>query len=167
MTAALPQQSDLEMIYGATNIAQWASADNDGDITKREARVNWAIARGYDYILSRVSRRYDISTFVEFPSIVFQLIAKRAGIELYSSPRGLVDGDPATAQLNSLSLQVEVALDQIIAGVLPLIDAPVQPTVMPGINNSGGRFSVDGHRHNVQHSGEPCVIPDGRFYWGP
>jgi hypothetical protein len=161
----LPAQSDLEIIVGASNVSQWADVDNDKDTTKRKARVAWAIARGYDYVIARISPRYDITTFVTFPSIVFQLIARRACIELYKSPRGLVDGDQAAAQLKSISIDIEAQIEQILAGQLPLIDAPSQPNNYPEVDNSGC-LPWSSFRRSNQWSGDPCVETYTRFYDG-
>ena len=166
MTApALPTRPDLEIVYGQANISYWASADNDEDETKKAARITWAIDRAYDYIVGRLNRRFDITTWVSIPSIIFQLIAKRAGIELYSSPRGLTDGDPATAQLNAMSVEVEARLDQILSGQLQVFDAPQLPIDTPGINNSTAPFMYK-RRHCEQLTGEPVVTPWSPFYYG-
>lgn len=159
----LPLQPDLELVVGASNVAQWADVDNDGDSTKRRARITWAINEGYTYIIGRIAPRYDITTFVTYPSIIFQLIAKRACIELYRSPRGLVDGDPAAAQLNSISLDIEAKIDLIMAGLLRLIDAPVEPNAIPEIDNSGG-LPWNTFNSRTQWSGEPCVTDRSVFY---
>ena len=165
MSAPLPTIADLQQIYGINNIHDWANLDNDNDPTKIANRVTWAIARGYDYILGRLNKRFDISTFVTYPSVIFQLIAKRAGIELYTSPRGIVDGDAATAQLNAISLEIEARLDQILSGQLQLLDAPVLPISGPGVNN--GNVCFRNYRcYPDQWTGEPIVIPYGNFYAG-
>lgn len=163
MTAPLPQQSDLEQIIGADNVRQWSDVDNDGDRVKQANRIVWAVNQGYDYIAGRLAYRFNIGTLVAFPHIIFQLIAQRACIELYQSPRGLVDGDPANAGLNSISVQIESKLDQIIAGILQVIDAPVQPMSTPDVENCGALRWQDYHRQ-TQWSGEPIVIPYGRYY---
>ena len=164
MPLTLPAQSDLNMVYGTVNINQWADADNLQDAPTITARCNWAINIAYNYILGRLSDRYDISTFVSLPAVIFELITKRAGIELYRSPRGLVDGDPATASLNSMSLEVESKLDQILSGLLQLLDAPVNPTNVPGVNNCTARFPL-GMRYNQQQwDGTPLVDDCTQFY---
>ena len=168
MAPALPVRADVEQVYGIANVSQWADLDNDGDATKITNRINWAISRGYDYILGRLSKRFDISTFVNYPSVIFQLIAKRAGIELYTSPRGIVDGDAATAQLNAMSLQIEAQLDQILSGQLQLLDAPALPSDGPGVYNSCNPFASINRRYGYgdQWTGEPICIPYGNFFAG-
>lgn len=169
MTLALPEQTDLDLIFGAENIRLWATVDNDNDTTKREAKVVRAIQDGYNYIVGRIANRYDVSSFVALPDVLFQLIVKRAAIELYTSPRGLVDGDPQTAQIASISLEVESKLDQILAGQLVLLDISdeLQPIQTPNVNNSTAHFRSDGlkMRPNYQHTGEPCVDDWTGFYW--
>ena len=166
MPPALPTQANIEVIYGINNISEWSDADNDGDAVKKAARVAWAIQRGYDYILGRVYKRFDISTFTAYPAVIFELIAKRAGIELYNSPRTIVDGDSAVAQIGAMSLQIEATLDQILSGQLYLIDAPNQAIDNPAINTGGDPFRSINRRYGTmnQWSGEPIVIPYGNFY---
>ena len=171
--AALPTVTDLQVIYGSTNVDQWADADNDADVVKKAARITWAINNAYLYISGRLCKRFDFTTFVSFPQIIFQLIAKRAGIELYASPRGLADGDAQTAQLNARSLEIESQIDQILSGQLQVIDLPVFPVDQPGITNGGdpfrklnnGTFQWNTHMQE-QCTGEPLVIPYGAFYEG-
>ena len=170
---ALPTITDLNTVYGSTNIDEWSDSDNDGDVVKKAARVTWAIENAYLYIIGRLNKRFDTTTWVSYPAIVFKLIAKRAGIELYSSPRGLVDGDAATAQLNARSLEIEAQLDQILSGQLQIVDLPVAPTDCPGVNNGGDPFREINSRSlqwsstsQAQWTGEPCVIPNGNFYQG-
>lgn len=168
MPLTLPVRSDLEIIYGATNIAQWADADNDKDQSKIANRITWAVDQGQQYVVGRISKRFNASAFSAYPAIVFSLIARRAGIELYASPRGFVDGDPATAAIRAQDLKVETQIDQILAGQLPLVDIPVeqQPTAKPGINNSTACIPrlLDGRYINEQWTGEPICCDDNNFY---
>jgi hypothetical protein len=167
MTAPLPVRSDVEIVYGAANIAQWALVDNDDDETKKDARITWAIQQAYEYIEGRLASRIQFSTFVTIPKLIFSLIAKRAGLELYSSPRGLIDGDAATAQLNTLSVEVEARIDQILSGQLKIVDDPVPAVDYPGINNVGGSRNLMHHHDSCrQYTGEPTVTPYSNFYYG-
>lgn len=163
MSPPLPQKSDLEMVVGESNVSQWADVDNDGSVQKKNARVTWAIQQAYNYVTGRIACQYDITTFVTFPSIIFNLIARRACIELYRSPRGLVDGDASVNQLNSMDTQIESQIDQILAGILKLVDAPVAPLTYPEVSNAGCLPWMSTHNQR-QWSGDPCVIPFGNFY---
>lgn len=163
----LPTKADLVTIVGTNNVNQWADVDNLQNQTTIDNRVTWAIQQGYNYVVGRIALRFDITTFVSLPAIVYQLIAQRACIELYQSPRGLVDGDPAVAQLNSISLLVESRIDQILAGILRVTDAPVQPEQVPTVENAG-RLPWNRIHAGQQWTGDPCVIDCGNFiYSGP
>jgi hypothetical protein len=168
MAFTLPTQPDLEMIYGASNIAQWADSDNKGSKSTRDARIAWAVQEGYRYIVGRLANRIDIEQLVALPAEVFSLIARRAGIELASAPRGLVDGDPKAAQLNAQALIIETKLDQILAGQLKLLDLPDEaiPINTPGVNNSTAHYEFDAlrPRRNEQCIGVPRVVDNTNFY---
>lgn len=172
MTITLPTKSDLLVVYGAENIDKWASANNDGSPTAKETRIAWAVNNAYNYVCGRLASQYNVAGFVTLPYVVFELIAKRGGIELYESPRGLVDGDPATRMLQQKSTQIEARIDQILSGQLQLLDLPSaqQPIAIPHVDNSTARFRLDplqdyGRRFE-QFDGIPCVGPNSGFYEG-
>ena len=152
----LPVQSDLVNIYGTSNINQWGSVDNDGDDVAIANRVTWAITQGANYVLGRLERKFAFSTFTTLPSLVFNLIVMRAGIELYKMPRGLVDGDPASAMINAQKLEVDSQLDQIISGQIDLIDLDDAdtPSRIIHVNNE----TIPGNKHKVKSL---IRIPDG------
>ena len=140
-----PTRSDLEIIFGKSNILQWADADNvydtgvgaDNDNANAAitARINWAIDQAFLYVVGRLAKRFDVAKWdcCDLPALVKNLVTMRAGIELYQAPRGLIDGDPANAQINSINLKVESQIEQILAGQLYLIDA-VNPSNAPTVD---------------------------------
>ena len=165
MAPALPTQSDLENMFGVDNIRLWADVNNDNATQSIEDRIDWAFNEARIYISGRLAVKYDISIFVTYPEAVFSLICKRAGIELYSRPRGLVDGDAAAAVIAATSLEVETRLEQILADQFRLIDLPSETVGMPGVNNSGGARSLN-HNVHEQIYGEPIVCDWTNFYRG-
>lgn len=160
----LPTRDDLVMISGEVNISQWADVDNDGSKIKKESRIYWAINESRRYVAGRLACRFDITKFVDYPEVIYWLIARRACIELYTQPRGLADGDPAAAQLNAISIRVEAEIDQILAGVLKLADLETPPISYPDINNSGGSGAFDRCYREHQNDGMPIVDTWSRFY---
>jgi phage gp36-like protein len=126
----------LNIVFGADNTRQWADADNDNDPVKIAARISWASNEARMYIEGRLSSRYKVP-FEIIPTAVINLIIMQTGIELYRAPRGLVDGDQATAQINSIALRVEDRLDKMLAGQLALLKTP-SPRSYPGVTNEIG-----------------------------
>lgn len=157
-------RASLNIVFGKTNIDKWADADNDQDPDKISARVAWASNKARNYIEGRLARRYSVP-FTSVPVIVINLIVSRTGIELFKSPRGLVDGNDMTAQINSINLEVESQLDQILAGTLQLIDA-TRPVEIPGVVVARTDF-VDyrSKQRSIDFSGERTNLAvDSEYY---
>ena len=72
--------------------------------------------------------------FRSLPSACLNLIAARACIELYQSPRGLVDGDAAFQMISSMSLRIEAKIDQYNAGQLRFLDNSNEAIQHPTVN---------------------------------
>jgi len=161
MPLTLPTKSDLVLVYGDDNINRWADANNDGIPQRTAERITYAIAEAKRYVLGRLAERFPVNDWTAYPEIVFNLIAQRAGIELYSNPRGLTDGDSSAKALLAKSEQIEARIEQILAGQLKLIDLEEQPVSTPFVNNSTASFYS---RSNQQVEGIPCVTPCGGFY---
>lgn len=129
MSVTLPLRADLEAAFGAANIAQWCDVDGTENAQLIDARATWGIQRGYNWIVAKLDRRFAISQITTtLPAIVFELITDRAGIEVYRSPRGIVDGDPAFQMINSASLRIESYVEQLQTGAMDLTDIATPPT---------------------------------------
>lgn len=88
-------KADMELEFGATNIADWANIDNDGNATTKSARITEAIAvaseeidevlRTTGYLVSSVQADGDGT-----PKAFNRLARVLAGLWLYES-RGATD----------------------------------------------------------------------------
>ena len=158
---ALPERTDLEVVFGKANIALWGDADNTEDAGDIDARITWAIDQAYNYVAGRLAKRFKVADWTALPSLVFNLVAMRGGIELYQHPRGLVDGDTANNAINSINLKVESQIDQILAGQLHLLDHE-GPKQQIAVDNS---TALPNHDYRMsQLEGAPIPFPYGRFF---
>jgi len=166
MAIVLPELDDLAIIYGNANIRQWADMDNDDDTTKILQRVAYAVTEAKRYVYQRLALRYDVSLWETLPEEVFSIIAKRAGIELYATPRGLKDGTEAAKMLATISIAIEAKLEQILTGQVTLLDLPdeQQPMTWPVANNSTASFIDEERYRRQQRTGEPYLSDDMNFY---
>lgn len=165
MTITLPTIDDISVIYGSRNVRDWADMDNDNDSTKINARVTYAVGEAYRYIYQRLSNRFDVSSWLTLPAEVFSLIAKRAGIELYGTPRGLTDGADAQRQLAAMSIAIEAMLERILSGQMQMLDVTdeTQPTQVPGCNITTAPFVREERLRARQCTGEPVLTDDMNF----
>ena len=134
MTATLPLRADVEQVFGVKNVAMWADVDNDANAGTITARITWAIAEAAREINSRLSNIFAVEDWTTFPELVFSIVVRQAGVNLYRTPRGLVDGDQAQAGMGSIKLEIDAQIIRIIAGQLPLIDATNTPISVPFVN---------------------------------
>lgn len=155
----LPLQSDLIAVFGDSNITQWGDVNNTGDSSAIATRCTLMIARAYRYVSGRLNKRYNIAALATLPGLVFDTVVDKAGIELYKRPRGLVDGDPAFQMINSLALEVETRLEQMLSGILDLTDHPNPPIESIGANN-------DTIPYNHEYVHDLLRLDDPRFSTG-
>jgi len=84
-------RNDIELIYGKTNVFQWADVDNNENETDIDARIEWALKNSYYRINDRLNQGpYTVPFVTPFPNQVIVTSARMAGIELYDS-RGITD----------------------------------------------------------------------------
>lgn len=115
--------ADLDIQWGKVNIDKWADADNDKDAAKMLARRAWALARAERYINSRLqfsSYTVPFEAVPNTPSEIKDLVITFAGLYLYSSPRGLVDGDDTNDAMQQIKDDAEVMIRNILAGILTI-----------------------------------------------
>lgn len=113
------ENADLDLQWGKLNVDKWADADNDGDGAKILARRAWAIARAERYINSRLKGSIYAIPFAatpDTPAEIKDLVVTYAGLYLYSSPRGLVDGEDTDEAMIEIREQAELTLRNILAG---------------------------------------------------
>lgn len=112
--------TDLDLQWGKVNVDKWADADNDKDAAKILARRAWALARAERYINSRLQGSiYSIpfAAVPDTPTEIRDLVVTYAGLYLYQSPRGLVDGDDTNDAMQQIKDDAEIIIRNIIAGV--------------------------------------------------
>lgn len=111
------ERTDIESIYGANNVADWADLDRDQDDDKIAASITGAIADATDYLDDRFrDSRYVVpivATIGGTPRQVKRLCARLAGLYLYEA-RGAQDINPETNQLQHRYRGVQTMVDQQI-----------------------------------------------------
>lgn len=141
----------LETTFGAANIAQWADVDNDENATTISNRIAWALTMGESYVLGRLSVRYAMP-FTVMPALVVQLICDMAGVYLYRSPRGMIEGDVQSNQVISIRDNAMVQIAEIIAGRLKLIDGvKTEPINYPRIITERFHLGIGGSNSDELH----------------
>jgi hypothetical protein len=94
-------KTDIEQVFGPTNVSKWSDLDNDADATKIANRITAAIAyasESIDDILRCTSYPIPVVTAADAtPATVKDLAAKLAGIWLYEA-RGSQDFDRDSGQ---------------------------------------------------------------------
>jgi hypothetical protein len=91
------QRADLEIVYGVSNIKQWASTDNDANAAKIQARIDWACEAAYDYINERLLLGDNSVPISPVYRNLVTMSAMLAGVILYES-RGVGDVDPMSGR---------------------------------------------------------------------
>lgn len=141
MPIALPDVDDLNAVFGCVNIAKWADADNAEDDDLIDQRITWAIEQAKNYVLGKLSRKFDVSAWTVFPAIPFDLVVRLAGLELYRTPRGLLDGTDTSSAIIGIEQEVDRKLRLILAGSLDLIDlVETPPRNVPGVYNRISKY---------------------------
>lgn len=98
-------RTDLENEFGATNIAKWADPDNDEVEEDIEARIEWAIGKAANRINDMLRQcRYTVpfSDYPNAPQTIREVNSTLAGVLLYRSPRGLIDGEDMDDRIKSM-----------------------------------------------------------------
>lgn len=127
-------RTNLDIVFGKSNIDKWADANNNGNATQIAARVAWAIAKADAHINDRLRSRGYTLPFDPVPNAIEEISNALAGCNLYGKPRGLVDGDAATEMLFAAKEEAENELTNIASG-LKRLDATYasvsKPFVVP------------------------------------
>lgn len=139
-------RKDIENIFGASNVQNWADIENTGNSQTIDARINWALTLSYDYFNDKMAGGpYNIPLQGKYP-VVITCQAKLAAVELYES-RGLTNYDESGKPIHQLQNAKDWA-DNIIAniraGILRLHSALPQDiggTIVPQSIRTYNRFS--------------------------
>lgn len=79
-------RTDVEQLFGTTNVARWSDLDNDEDATKIEDRITYACEEAYVEINSLLrSTRYTVPFESPYSREIVTLAATFAGIWLYEA----------------------------------------------------------------------------------
>ena len=151
------ERSDVEAVYGLSNVAKWADLDNDGDTEKIEARITKALAWAQEEIDSYFrGGRYALPLVKDDdpPMIILDVAAELAGVWLYEN-RGVVDFSPESGQpVHRLSWNRKRAyakIKEIVSGQR-VIDA--DPAV-EGSDDPVPKAVRERHRH---HGDDPFSV---------
>lgn len=129
--------SDVEAIYGSTNVDKWADLNNNEDAGEITARKLWAREQAYARVNARLLHGpYEIPFDSPAPTLVVRMEAALAGVYLYQS-RGVTDFDAdgrAVDQLAHERKQFDVDVRDILTRRLRLDvteNAVTHPQVVP------------------------------------
>lgn len=112
------EQSDIENVYGATNIRKWSLGDQDG-LSVNEARLTAAITFAEDHIDDRFRGGRYVIPFSTAPSVIKDAAAKIAGSWLYAT-RGIQDYDDDANPVRMRREEAEDMLDRVLSGQVTL-----------------------------------------------
>jgi phage gp36-like protein len=113
-------REEIETEFGASNVAQWADADNNEDAGAITARVAWSIAKASRRIDHELAARYETPLESETPDIIADIATTLAGVQLAESPRGLVDGEGEGLALRQLEKKALEMLRDLATGRIAL-----------------------------------------------
>lgn len=88
--ATYAERTDVELIFGRTNIYKWADVDNEEDDDFVAQRICWALQESYAYFNDRLRSGPYTIPFSTPPARVISMSARWAGVILYDA-RGISD----------------------------------------------------------------------------
>lgn len=110
-------RSNVEDVFGVTNVTDWADIDNDGvaqTITDRIARALVVAEARVDALL--YMGPYTIP-FATAPTEIVDVTAKLAGVWLYEH-RGMADFDPKTGESANKLAYIKRLAEETLKGVV-------------------------------------------------
>lgn len=100
MAGAYIAKSDIEDVYGRSNVKSWGDLDNDGVGTKIDARIERAIVFAESDVNTMLSGGpYSVPFTGSIDAIIIEICAKLAGAWLYNA-RGTDDIDGEGKPIN-------------------------------------------------------------------
>lgn len=109
-------RTDIETLFGVSNVTSWADLDNDQDAGNITARITAAIATSDDFIDSYLrDGPYGLPLADDadaVPVLIRDISARLAGTNLYSA-RGILDYDEQGEPENRLQWHREQAIENL------------------------------------------------------
>lgn len=109
-------RTQVELIFGSTNVRKWADVENNDDDDTVQARICWALNTSYAYLNDRLfGGPYEVP-FDDVPTSLQVMSARYAGVLLYES-RGVTDLAEDGQSKHQLSAHRDM-VEKFINGVL-------------------------------------------------
>lgn len=126
---AYSTRSDVEEIFGKTNIKKWADMDNDDVTTDIEARITAAILYADAEINDRLRGGPYTLPFTSVPTTIIRLSATMAAVWLHD----LRGNEDETDQMEGHRKRVQTMLSQILSRGLRLNATEVDDQGIPEV----------------------------------
>ena len=124
-------RDDIEVYFGAGNVAKWADLDNDGVVATISARIAVAIADAESYVNAFLEGGvYDVP-FVTVPAEVRRATALLAGVDIYGS-RGVDDTEGEKTPIERRRDEAVELLQLIRSGEL-VLNGQTRSTTAPAV----------------------------------
>lgn len=131
-------RTDIEDIFGPTNVAKWADVDNNEDPVLIDRRIVWALKHSYDEMNSRLIGCPYAVPLQGAPPMIIRLQAQFAAVLLYES-RGITDMDANGKPFHQLAWHrkdFEAKCKMLHAGTLRLPGGDQVSTTVPRVIRS-------------------------------
>jgi|SRR3990172_324296 len=110
-------RSDIELIFGASNVSKWADVDNNGIVDNISNRVCWALQNAQADIDNRLlGGPYAVPFILPYPRQIITTTARLAGVMLYDS-RGVTDFSELGNPLHQLHYHKSM-VEKVLSGIL-------------------------------------------------
>ena len=107
-------RSDLDDVFGKSNIDKWADLENEGDPTHIDARVAWAIALAESHVQSKIKLTTYVWESVSTNPMVEHAVALKAGMLLHMN-RAVTESDGSAKQGNPMAKFEKLYRDFFVA----------------------------------------------------
>lgn len=165
---AYAEQSDVENIYGTTNVAKWADMENTRDEDYIAGRITWAIGLASAHIDSMLLGGPYTVPFSVVPALIKDGCARLAGVYLYDG-RGIVDVDANGNPVHPLATHRDM-VDKLLFNVkaakqrLPGVSGvKTYPQVVRNSNLPDSR--IDRYVSGLSGIWFPVPSPNRRLIW--
>lgn len=111
-------RNDLEIVFGADNVKQWANLEGDNDYARIGERILYALETASTELEDILrGRRYTFP--LTHSKTLRDLVVRMAALRLYDA-RGVIDGDPQADKLSVVRAGVDKTLSRIRRGEITL-----------------------------------------------
>lgn len=115
--AQLCGRSDIENVFGVSNVKTWADLENQGDADYIAGRISWAITVSTAWINDHLyGGPYTVPFVPPYPTQLTHMCARFSGVQLYES-RGITDMGEDGEPVHQLSLHKKM-VEQFVMDVL-------------------------------------------------